>query len=297
MGTVIDRVDITGAGWRGRHSALHVAVSAAKTCLQHAGRHPDDVDLLVNAGLYRDRNLGEPALAALIQDDIGANPEDPHAGAHGTFSFDVANGTCGLLTALHIVDGFLRSHAIRCALVVASDADPGGGMSERFPFSPVGAALVCSWMEGDYGLDGAYWANVPDDGESFSATVGLEDRRNVLRFRESASMDAEFAAAGALAAHGCLDGSSLGLSDVDVIVAAPARRRYRAALANRLGVPVERIVVADDERMHTASLAAALDRGAAQLPVGARVLLVAASAGITAGAALYRQPPPPTSRG
>ena len=73
-------------------------------------------------------------------------------------------------------------------------------------------------------------------------------------------MDADFATAGAQAALGCLDGSSLELSDVDVIVAAPARRRYRAALANRLGVPVDRIVVADDERMHTASLAAALDQ-------------------------------------
>ena len=85
----------------------------------------DDVDLLVNAGIYRDRNLGEPALAAMIQQDIGANPENPHADTHGTFSFDVSNGTCGVLTALQIVDGFLKSHAIDCALVVASDADPG----------------------------------------------------------------------------------------------------------------------------------------------------------------------------
>ena len=37
------------------------------------------MDLLINAGIYRDRNLGEPALAAMIQQDIGAHPEDPHA--------------------------------------------------------------------------------------------------------------------------------------------------------------------------------------------------------------------------
>ena len=47
-----------------------------------------------------------------------------------------ANGTCGVLTALQIVDGFLMSHAIECALVVASDANPGHGLSEDFPFSP-----------------------------------------------------------------------------------------------------------------------------------------------------------------
>lgn len=291
MGTIIDRVDVTRARWRDRHSALHVAVAAAKNCLQHAERRPSEVDLLVNAGLYRDRNMGEPALAALIQEDIGANPEDPHAGAHGTFSFDIANGTCGVLTALYIVDGFLRSQAIRCAVVVASDADPGGGMSDRFPFSPAGAAMVCSWMEGDAGLNGAYWVNVPDDGESFSATAGLEDGRNVLRFRQSASVDTEFAAVGARAAHGCLDESSLSLSDIDVIVAAPARHRYRAALAHRLGVPAERIVVADDERFHTASLPAAFARGLDRIQPGQRALLVAAGAGITGGAALYCKPP------
>ena len=74
--------------------------------------------------------LGEPALAAMIQQDIGANPEDPHANAHGTFSFDISNGACGVLAALQIVDGFMKSRAIDCALVVASDADPGHGMSE-----------------------------------------------------------------------------------------------------------------------------------------------------------------------
>ena len=84
MGTVIDRVDLVHPRWHDRHSALHLAVTAAKDCLQRAGCDPGELDLVVNAGIYRDRNLGEPALAALIQDDIGANPEDPHAGAHGT---------------------------------------------------------------------------------------------------------------------------------------------------------------------------------------------------------------------
>jgi hypothetical protein len=159
MGTVIDRLDVTRGSWRSRHSALHLAVAAARACLHQAGRDPDDLDLLVNAGIYRDRNLGEPALAALIQDDIGANPEDPHDDAHGTFSFDVANGICGVLTALQIVDGFLRSHTIDRALVVASDADPGRGMSEHFPFSPAGAAMLCDWTDDDYGLRRVHWAN------------------------------------------------------------------------------------------------------------------------------------------
>jgi 3-oxoacyl-[acyl-carrier-protein] synthase-3 len=291
MGTVIDRLDVARGGWRTRHSALRLAVAAATACLQRAGREPDDVDLLINAGIYRDRNLAEPALAALIQSDVGANAEDPHGDGHGTFSFDVANGTCGVLTALQIVDGFLRSHTIDCALIVASDADPGRGCSEHFPFSPSGAALLCEWSDDDYGLGRVHWLNLPDDGENFRATVGLEDGRNVLRFSTSDAMDQCLAAAGAQVARGCLKEAGLGLSDVDVIVAAPSRQGYRAALATELGVPVGRVVVADDQRMHTAALVAALDRGTEELPPGGRVLIIAAGAGVTAGAALYRKAP------
>lgn len=287
MGTVIEGLGISHGRWRNRHSALHLAVSAAETCLQRTGRSSGAVDLLVNAGLYRDRNLAEPALAALIQQDVGANPENPHGAGRGTFSFDVANGTCGVLTALQIADGFLRSHTIDCAMVVASDADPGRGLSERFPFSPAGAALLCEWSDDECGLGRVHWVNVPDDGESLHATVGLEDARNVLRFGMTDSIDERFAGAAAEVAHRCLREASLAPRDVDVIVAAPARRGYRLALAERLDVPVDRIVVADDERMHTAALVAALDEAADRITPGGRVLLVAAGAGVTAGAALY----------
>ncbi|MGD9618504.1 MAG: 3-oxoacyl-[acyl-carrier-protein] synthase III C-terminal domain-containing protein [Mycolicibacterium sp.] len=291
MGTVIEQVALTEGRWRTRRSALRLAIRTAKECLGRAGRTPHEIDLLLNAGIYRDRNLGEPALAAMIQEDIGANPEDPHAGTHGTFSFDIANGTCGVLNALQIVDGFLKSRTIECALVIASDASPGHGMSEDFPFTPAGAALLCDWTDDDFGLEHIRWVSDPDDGESFNATVGLVDGRNVLRFRSSDTKDAGFAAAAARAVEECLRETALVLADIDVIAAAPATSAFRTALAGQLGVPLGEITVADDPGMHTASLAAAFDRAAAgTVERGSRVLLVAAGAGITAGAAVYRLP-------
>ena len=104
-------------------------------------------------------------------------------------------------------------------------------------------------------------------------------------------MDKHFADAAADAAHGCLRESGLSLSDIDVIVAAPAQSGYRAALAARLGVPIERVIVADDARMHTAALVAAFGNGSTRLPAGTRALIVAAGAGVTAGAAYYRERP------
>ncbi|GAB3231795.1 3-oxoacyl-ACP synthase [Mycolicibacterium hippocampi] len=291
MGTVIDRVAVTHGGWRTRHSALRLAVKSVRDCLHAAGCNPHDVDLLINAGVYRDRNLGEPALAAMIQQDVDANPEDPHAGAHGTFSFDVANGSCGLLTALQIVDGFLRSHTVGCAVVVASDANPGHGMSQDFPFSPAGAALLCGWAEDDFGLGPIHWVSAADSGENFNATVGLVDGRNVLRFSESEAKDDRYAEVAARAVHECLRGSELELEDFDAIVAAPAQPGFRTALADHLGVSGSHIVVADDAGMHTASLAAAFDRAAGGVRRSGSILLVAAGAGITAGAGVYRFPP------
>ena len=67
-------------------------------------------------------------------------------------------------------------------MITASDADPGRGMSEHFPFSPVGAALLCRWTDDDYGLGRISWVNELDGGENFCATVGSDDARNVLRF-------------------------------------------------------------------------------------------------------------------
>jgi 3-oxoacyl-[acyl-carrier-protein] synthase-3 len=290
MGTIIDGLHVTHGTWRTRRSALQLAVTAAKDCLVHADTAPSELDLLINAGIYRDRNLGEPALAAIIQEDIGANPEDPHSDAHGTFSFDITNGACGVLTALQIADGFLRSHTISRALVVASDADPGRGASERFPFAPAGAALLCKWSDQDDGLGPVCWVNNADNGESFRAVIDFDMFRNVLRFRESPEMASEMAAAGAQAVHRCLDDAALLLSDIPVIIAAPADHRYRTELAARLGVSVERIAVAADERMHTASLVAALEHETEALPAGTAVLIVAAGAGIVAGATLYHTP-------
>jgi 3-oxoacyl-[acyl-carrier-protein] synthase-3 len=289
MGMLIDRVAIVERGWRNRHSALRLAVKSAEDCLRGAGRTADEVDLLVNAGIYRDRNLAEPALAALIQQDIGANPEEPHQNAHGTFSFDVANGACGVLTALQIVDGFLNSRAIDCALVVASDADPGRRQSEDFPFTPAGASLLCSRATHGRGLGRTYWKNLPEHSDAFRASVGLQNgRRNMLRFQETSSLDAHYAKAAALAAGQCLDESGLTIDDVDAIAAAPARPGFRAVLAKQLGVETEAITVGDDAGMHTVALVSAFDRAAKVIGETGVMLVAAAGAGVTAGAALYR---------
>jgi len=90
-----------GHGWR-KVTARRLADAAARTCLARAGKEASDVDMLINAGVYREDSMGEPALATLIQEDIGANLGHPGSIGHGTFSFDAANGITGVLNAIHL---------------------------------------------------------------------------------------------------------------------------------------------------------------------------------------------------
>ncbi|MGA9361112.1 MAG: hypothetical protein WBW75_24915 [Mycobacterium sp.] len=124
--------------------ALGLADGAARLCLQRAKRTAEEVDLLINAGVYNDRGISEPAIASLIQEDIGANPEQQPGAGQGTFSFDVRNGGCGMLSGIELVDGMLASGTVKLGLVVASDIDPEPGVSEGFGFPAVGGAVLLS---------------------------------------------------------------------------------------------------------------------------------------------------------
>jgi 3-oxoacyl-[acyl-carrier-protein] synthase III len=291
MATTIDAVGVATARRWSRPSARKLADAAAARALRGAGRTPDDVDLLLNAGLYHDRILGEPALAALIQEDIGANPEDPYAGGHGTFSLDIANGSCGMLTGLQVADGFLRAGTIRHALVVASDADPGRRMAPGFPYAPVGAAIACSWRPGPGGIVGFRVATHPQaatgDG-GLRATVRFTGGRNTLVIEEASAFAATAGAWAADVAAKLLADHGMAPGDLDLVVANPLEPAFLDALAGGLDVAPDRLArPASGRRAHTAALGVALAPVVAERRhVGATVLLVSAGAGPVAVAAL-----------
>lgn len=288
MGTLLEGVVTVRGGWRHRHSALRLAVDACREVMTATGRKPSDVELLINAGLFRDRNLGEPALAPLIQEDLGANPEDPHPGRRGTFSFDVANGACGVLSALQVAQRFLQAHTVDSVLVVTSDADPGHGLAPGFPYDPAGGAVLCTWSDAAPGLGPFRWKTLPDAGEHFRATVG-DIARNVLTVHEGPDFADRAGRTAAAVAREVLDEAGLGPDDVDLVVASPHRDGYRRAFGDGCGIPCDRIISAGPD-LHTVSFLAALEiafrDGRASAP--RNVLLACGGAGVTAGAVLYR---------
>ena len=279
--------------------ALGLADAAARACLEAANREATELDLLVNAGLYKEKNVVEPALASIIQEDIGANPGHPQMLGHGTFSFDVQNGGCGALTAAYLVDGFARSGSLRLGMVVASDSDPAPRTSHGYGFARAGGAMLLAASEGDEGFDGFELRTFPELGALFGAKLLWEPSRGVARrghnalvVTEAKEFAARSASCAATTLRGFLDRARLLASDVDLLVATPQPAGFPGAVARELGIDDGRVahVAPELAHAHTAGMLASLEAAttSGRLRSSRNVLLVAAGAGVTIGVALYR---------
>ena len=124
----------------GPPSSIGMAVFAAQNCLAEAGLPPQDIDLLINIGVFRDDNIIEPAMAPLIQKQLGMNLDPVRKGClqRTTLSFDINDGECGFHTAVHVADAFFKSGSAKYALIVAGDIHPSKTASPRFPVSKRG---------------------------------------------------------------------------------------------------------------------------------------------------------------
>jgi len=297
MGTIIEASATATAHHRPfAPGALKLADAAARLCLERAERTAEEVDLLINAGVYHDKSVNEPAFASLIQEDIGANPDHPPGAGHGTFSFDVSNGACGVLTGIHVVDGLLASGTVQLGMVVASDMDPEPGVSEGFGFPAVGGAVLLSANDSRAGFTAFRFATFPEFAELFQSYVdwqedarrGLHHGRNILTVEIAESyadraLECAESTARELAAAQALDPG-----EVDLLIATGSVPGFADGLAKRLGVSAERVASPSDglADAHTAAPAVALESAA--LATSRTTLFTSAGAGITVAAALYR---------
>jgi 3-oxoacyl-[acyl-carrier-protein] synthase III len=296
MGTIIE-ASATATAHRGVPGALNLADAAARSCLGRASRAPDELDLLINAGLYEDNSISEPAIASLIQEDIGANPEQQNGVGQGTFSFDVRNGACGLLTGIHLVDGMLASGTVELGMVVASDVDPEPGVSEGFVFPAVGGAILLSADDSRPGFSSFEFETFPEFADLFQSYVDWQDDARRMETDHGRNvLTVEIAESYAARALDCAESTSrevaasngLALGEVELLVATASVPGFADALAKRLGVSAERVASPTDDfaGAHTAAPAVALE--SVRLEGGRTALFVSVGAGITVAAALYR---------
>jgi 3-oxoacyl-[acyl-carrier-protein] synthase-3 len=307
MGTRIAAVSaLTGHGKR-KSTARQLADAAARDCLTHAGRQPSEVGLLINTGVYREDSMGEPALAALVQEDIGANLGQSPATGHGTFSFDLINGTCGVTSAIQIANSMLSSGVIQLGAIVTSDVGPELQGRPAAPFRSAGGAMLLSWDDGIAGFTDFHTETFPEYHDLFASGLVWQDRRgrpvprrtagrSLMVIDERPGYQARLVDCAEDVTRRFLSRLGMDLGDIDLLVPAPCTAGFVDPLRVRLGVPGDRVAyVAEDlagsySAGPIAALQAAIRSG--RLGEARNILILTAGAGITVAAALYRQSPP-----
>lgn len=290
MGSVIASAGIARERVAGT-SSVALQVRAAKGCLRASGVLASDVGVLINAGVYRDRNIVEPAIASFIQRKIGANAA--LNGSPGTFSFDIGHGGCGLVTGLMLADGFLRSDPGRYGLVVAGDIEPVPGRSIGFSYEPAAAAVLLAEGPEDGGFL-AFHNDTDETGlESYGGRIEWEDGTYSLVMHQSDTYADECLGLALDGLTALLRGVGLDVADVDLLIPSQSPPRFVNLLRTATGLDGKVVdVTRQYGNVHTAGPALALEHALRRglLQPGARVVFVTVGAGVSTALALYRVP-------
>lgn len=306
MGTHIEAACAQAGNGARKATARRLADAAARNCFALAGRKPADIDMLINVGMYREDSMGEPALAALIQEDIGANLGHPPTGGSGTFSFDLLNGACGVITAIQIESGLLQSGVIRLGAVVSSDVQPELDNPRAHFLRSAGGAMLLRWDDDPGGFTDFATETFPEYEDLFTSGLVWHERHGVRAPRQSnghhqmvvavkPGYQARLVDCAEEATRHFLRRVGLGVEDIDLLVPSPAREGFVDPLRTRLGIPGDRVAYTPEDLEGTyttgpiAALQAAIKSG--RLAEARNALLLAAGAGITVALALYRQTP------
>jgi 3-oxoacyl-[acyl-carrier-protein] synthase-3 len=306
MGAIIEAVRTVQPRRFGRPGAIDLAARAARKALKAAGCHPSDVDVVINTGIYRVENIYEPALAPFVQEKIGANiPFSPDA-KRGIWSFDLANGSCGFLNALQVVDGLVSSGKLRRGLVVTSDVEPFPGVTEGWEFDPVGGAVLLGPGDRDEGFAAFHFetfAKHSDLFESKMSWIGDGRSRLALRLRTNQAVrlrqDERYASWCAKCAAHALEGflaqRALSLEELDLIVPSHSPAGFAEEFARAIDACAEQLsaVPPGGPNAHTAGPVLALESvfGSERYARARNVLLVAAGSGVQVSLALYAKNP------
>ena len=284
-------------GIRQRHIAAEgeltsdLAVAASRKALDHAGLSADDLDLILVATTTPDHTF--PATATAVQQKLGADKAT---------AFDIQAVCSGFVYALAVADNFIKAGQAGQVLVIGAETFSrlldwnDRGTCVLFGDGAGAVLLKAEEGRGDIhdrgvlgthlGSDGRHYeALFVDGGPSSTGTTGhvRMNGREVFRHAVTAlcqSTETVIAKAG------------LSMSHVDWLVPHQANARILHAVAQRLGIEQDKIVVTVDHHANTsaASIPLALAEAAEAGRFARDQLLImnAMGGGFSWGAALLR---------
>jgi 3-oxoacyl-[acyl-carrier-protein] synthase-3 len=268
-----------------------LAAAAARRALAAAGLTGRDIDLVVLATSTPDQVF--PSTACLIQERLDIPGK--------AIAFDIAAACCGFIYALDVADRFIRTGGARRALVIGAETfsrildwedrttcvlfgDGAGALVLEAAEEP---GVLATQLHADgrqQGLLNVPWG-ISQGYDSLTATSGK------ITMRGNEVFKAAVRTMGRLVDE-TLRANDLSREDVDWLVPHQANIRIMAALARKLGFPMERVIVTADRHGNTsaASVPLALDVAVrdGRIQRGQLLLLEAFGAGFTWGSALVR---------
>jgi 3-oxoacyl-[acyl-carrier-protein] synthase-3 len=267
------------------------AIEAARRALANAGLVGADIDAIVLATATPDQTF--PSTATRVQAAIGMT---------GGFAYDVQAVCAGFIFALAQADAMIRTGQARRALVIGAETfsrildftdrgtcvlfGDGAGALILEAQDGTGTAADRGLLATDLNSDGRYNDLLyVDGGPSTTGAAGVVRMAGQEIFKHAVL---KLAATGSAA----LDRAGLTTADVDWLVPHQANLRIMTLTAQKLGVPMERVVVTVQDHGNTSAasiplaLSAAWDQG--RIAPGDVVLMEAIGGGLAWGAAVLR---------
>jgi 3-oxoacyl-[acyl-carrier-protein] synthase-3 len=289
----------TRTGIERRHLAadgettVDMAEHAARRAIEAAGLTPAEIDLIVFGTTTPD--LVFPNCGTLLQARLGAR---------GCPAFSVETACSGFIYALSIADKFVKAGEAKCALVVGSETlsritdwsdrntavlfGDGAGAVVLRPSAEPGLMSTHLHSDGEY-KDLLYIGSGISRGFAIDPATGKVDigiRMDGKEVFKVAVAKLGSAVDEALAANG------LEKSAVDWLIPHQANIRIIGAMAKRLELPMDKVIltVQDHGNTSAASVPLALDTGVrdGRVKRGDLLLLEAFGGGFTWGSALVR---------
>jgi len=289
----------TRTGIRSRRIAVRgettsmLAANAARQALAMAGMTPAELDMIVVGTITPDMTM--PSCACLVQKELRADK---------AFAFDLNAACSGFLFGLDLADKYLcQNPAWKILVIGAETLSTRTNWQDRNTcvlFGDGAGAVVLTGAGGGRGMlgsrlfsDGRLWRLLSMEGapslnpdlarpENDGSYIRMEGRE-VFKLAVRSMADA---VTRLLAEQG------VGVAEVGLVIPHQANLRILHSLAERLGIPLEKVYINMDKYGNTsaASLPLAMDEAnrEGRLAVGDLLLLCAFGGGFTWGAALIR---------
>ncbi len=277
-----------------RNSALGTA--AAKLALEMAGKTPEDIDQIIYATCTPDTLI--PSTACWLQHRLGASK---------AWAMDLNAACSGFVYGLAVADQFIQTGKTKTALVVGAEVlNPFINFEDRgscILFGDAAGAAIVERVDADTHQkilsshllsDGNLWEllHIPAGGSNMEVTPECYEKNlNKIHmngkeiFKVAVRTLTEFA-------KSALAHNQLAIEDLDWFIPHQANRRIIEAVANRLDIPMDKVLLNVDRYGNTsaATIPTALDEFLRKglIQEGQLLLLDSFGAGLTYGSILLR---------